>query len=134
MRARIVILALAVCAVSAGTAQAAVKVTLTSSTPRPKVGEAWRWTVTARDGKQGVKARVKLQILLGETVVGCWKKGAMAQCAGKTAGDAIAFKGKRTGVLRFPAESAAAPLTFQAVVTVGKLTRRLRTPLRVQAG
>lgn len=132
--ALVVALVAAVAAVVAATpAGAAVRVTLTATTKAPKVGEAWRWTVTARDGTKPVAARVKLQIVLGDIVVGCWKDGAMAQCAGKTAGDAISFRGKRTGVIRWPAESVGVALTFQAVVTANKRTQRLRTPVRVQA-
>ncbi len=126
------VVALAV-AVAATPAAAAIRVTLTATTKAPKVGEAWRWTVTARDGTKPVAARVKLQILLGDTVVGCWKNGAMAQCAGRTAGDAMSFRGKRTGVIRWPAESVGVALTFQAVITANKRTQRLRTPVRVQA-
>lgn len=133
MRLRLVLVLVLAAAVAATPAAAALRITLTATTKAPKVGEAWRWTVTARDGTKPVAARVKLQILLGDTVVGCWKSGAMAQCAGKTAGDAISFRGKRTGVITWPAESVGVPLTFQAVVTVGKRTQRLRTPVRVQA-
>ena len=117
----------------AAPATAAVKLTLTATSAAPKVGEAWRWTVTARDGAKPVTARVRLQILLGGTVVGCWKGGAMAQCTGAASGDAIAFRGKRTGVIRWPVESVGVPLTFQAVVTAGKRTQRLRTVVQVQA-
>lgn len=134
MRLRIaLVVALAVAVVAAAPAGAAIRVTLTATTKAPQVGEAWRWTVTARDGTKPVAARVKLQILLGDTVVGCWKSGAMTQCAGKTAGDAISFHGKRTGVIRWPAESVGVALTFQAVVTANKRTQRLRTAVRVQA-
>jgi hypothetical protein len=133
VRFRLALVLLLVAAVAATPAAAAVKVTLTATTTKPKVGEAWRWTVTAREGGKPVAARVKLQIVLGDIVVGCWKAGAMAQCAGKTAGDAIAFRGRRTGVIRWPAESAGAPLAFQVVVTASKRTQRLRIPVRVQA-
>ncbi len=107
MRFRLALVVVLVAAVAATPAAAAVKVTLTATTTKPKVGEAWRWTVTAREGGKPVAALVKLQIVLGDIVVGCWKAGAMAQCAGKTAGEAIPFRGRRTGVIRWPAESAA---------------------------
>ena len=133
MRCRIVLLVVLAAAVATAPAAAAVRVTLTATTDKPRAGQPWRWTVTARDGARGMPARLKLQILLGNVVIGCWKGGAMAQCAGKNAGDPISFHGKRTAVIRWPAESVGVPLTFQAVVTVGKRTLRLRTPVRVQA-
>jgi hypothetical protein len=111
-----------------------IRLKLTTSTATPAVDEAWRYTLTVRSAS-GVplRARVKLQLLLGTTVVGCWKKGAMRQCSGATAGDWIAFRGKRTGVLRFPAQSVGVRLTFQATVHVQGQTRKLRTPVTVQA-
>lgn len=133
MRFRLTFVVVLVAAVAATPAAAAVKVTLTATTTKPKVGEAWRWTVTAREGGKPVAARVKLQIVLGDMVVGCWKAGAMTQCAGKTAGEAIPFRGSRTGVIRWPAESVGAPLAFRVVITASKRTQRLRIPVRVQA-
>jgi hypothetical protein len=133
VRLRLALVVTLAAAAAATPAAAAVRVTLTASAKAPQVGEAWRWTVTARDGTKPVAARLKLQILLGDVVVGCWKNGAMAQCAGATAGEAIPFRGKRTGVIRWPAESVGVPLTFQVVVTANKRTQRLRAPVRVQA-
>lgn len=133
MRYRAVLLVVLAALVVAAPAGAAVRVTLTASTDTPKAGEPWRWTVTARDGDRGVPARLQLKLLLGNVVVGCWKGGAMAQCSGMAAGDPISFRGKRSGVIRWPAASVGVPLTFQAVVTVGKRTLRLRTPVRVKA-
>jgi hypothetical protein len=132
VRLRIALVVVLAAAVAATPAVAAVRVTLTTTTKAPKVGEAWRWTVTARDGTKPVAARVKLQILLGDIVVGCWKSGAMAQCAGKTAGDAISFRASARAIT-WPAESVGVALTFQAVVTANKRTQRLRTAVRVQA-
>ena len=78
-------------------------------------------------------AQVKLQILLGSTVVGCWKDGAMAQCFSPSAGDWISFRGKRTGTLRFPAQSVGVKLTFQATVKAQRQIRKLRAPFTVKA-
>jgi hypothetical protein len=75
---------------------------------------------------------MRLQLLLGPTVVGCWKGGAMVQCFSQTAGEWIAFRGKRSGVLVFPVESLGVRLTFQATVKVAKQTRKLRAPLTVR--
>jgi len=114
-------------------AAAPIKAKLTTSTAMPVVDQPWRFTVTVKSAT-GVPlaGRVKLQLLLGETVVGCWKAGAMAQCFSQTAGDWISFKGKRSGVLRFPAQSLGVKLTFQAIVKAERQTRKLRAPVTVK--
>lgn len=124
-----VLLALAAPATAAGPIMAK----LTTTTATPVVDQPWRWTVTVRTAAgKPLAARAKLQILLGETVVGCWKGGAMVQCAGASPGDWISFRGKRTGVLRWPAESVGVRLTFQALVKAAKQTRKLRAPVTVK--
>jgi len=114
-------------------AAAPIKAKLTTSTAMPVVDQPWRFTVTVKSAT-GVPlaGRVKLQLLLGETVVGCWKAGAMVQCFSQTAGDWISFKGKRSGVLRFPAQSLGVKLTFQAIVKAERQTRKLRAPVTVK--
>jgi hypothetical protein len=110
-----------------------VKATLRTSTPTPTVDAPWRWVVVVKDGKgKPLAARMRLQILLGTLVVGCWKGGTMVQCTGASSGSWIRFKGTRRGVLTWPAESVGVKLTFQAVVTAAGKTIRLRTPVRVQ--
>ena len=76
---------------------------------------------------------MRLQILLGTTVVGCWKGTAMTQCSGANAGTWIAFKGRRSDVITWPAQSVGIKLTFQAVVVAGTRTLRLRSPVTVQS-
>ena len=117
----------------AGAAAPVVKATLMTSTPTPAVDEPWRWTVVVRDrtGKP-LAARMRLQILLGTAVVGCWKRTAMAPCTGVNSGTWIVFKGVRTGVITWPAQSAGVKLTFQAVVSAAGKTTRLRAPVTVQ--
>jgi hypothetical protein len=56
----------------------------------------------------------------------------MTQCSSVNAGTWIAFKGRRTGVLTWPALSLGVKLTFQAVVVAAKRTLRLRAPVTVQ--
>jgi hypothetical protein len=104
-----------------------------TSTATPVVDQPWRYTLTVRSGS-GVplRARTRLQLLLGTTVVGCWKRIAMRQCSGNTAGDWISFRGKRTDVLRFPAQSVGVRLTFRATVQVLGVTKKLRAPVTVQ--
>jgi hypothetical protein len=110
-----------------------MKARLTTSTTRPVVGQPWHWKVTVRSATGApLRARVRLQILLAETVVGCWKGRAMVQCSGRKAGDWLVFRGKRAGVLTWPAESVGPKLMFQAVVTARRQTKRLRAPVTVQ--
>jgi hypothetical protein len=120
--------------VAAPVGAASAKIKLVTGGATTVVDQPWRYTVTVRSGTGApLRARVKLQLLLGEIVVGCWKGGAMVQCFGKTAGDWIAFRGKRTGVLRFPAQSVGVKLTFQATVDLHGQTRKLRAPVTVLA-
>ncbi|MDH4339438.1 MAG: hypothetical protein OEW47_03600 [Thermoleophilia bacterium] len=127
-------LAVAVLAFAASAAAAnSVTATMTSSSAKPVVDQPWRWTVRVKSGAgKPVAAKVRLQILLGSTVVGCWKRTAMTQCSGANAGTWIAFKGKRTGVISWPAQSVGIKLTFQAVVVARTRTLRLRAPVTVQ--
>jgi hypothetical protein len=133
---RAVVALSAIAALLAATPADAARFTvkLTTSTATPVVDQPWRYTLTARTASGApVRARVKLQLLLGTTVVGCWKGGAMAQCSGSAAGDWISFRGKRSGVLRFPAQAVGVKLTFQAIVKIQGLVRKLRAPVTVQA-
>jgi hypothetical protein len=110
-----------------------LRATMSTTSTTPLVGTPWRYTVTVKDqaGKP-VAAKVRLQILLGTLVVGCWKARAMVQCSGAEAGTWIAFRGKRTATIIWPARIAGRKLTFQAVVLAGTRTLRLRAPLRVR--
>jgi hypothetical protein len=111
-----------------------VRLALTTSTPKPVVDTPWRWTVTVRTvAGRGLRAKMRLQILLGETVVGCWKGMAMVQCLGPREGTWISFRGKKSGTLRWPAQSLGVRLTFQAAVVVNERTHRLRAPVTVQS-
>lgn len=110
-----------------------IKAKLVTSTATPVVDQPWRWTVKVQSAAgKPLPAKMRLQILLGETVVGCWKGGAMVQCFSQTGGEWISFKGKRSGVLQWPAQSLGVKLTFQAVVKVARQTRKLRAPVTVK--
>ena len=114
-------------------AAAPIRASMTTSSPKPVVDQAWRWTVTVKSAAgKPLAARMRLQILLGTTVVGCWKNGVMAQCLDGSLGQWISFLGKRSGVLTWPAESLGVRLTFQAVVKTERQTRKLRAPVTVQ--
>ena len=127
-------LAVAVLALaSSAVAATPVRASMTTSSPKPVVDQPWRWTVVVKNSAgRPIAARMRLQILLGTTVVGCWKGTAITQCTGAKAGTWIAFKGKRTGVIAWPAQSAGIKLTFQAVVVAQSRTLRLRAPVTVQ--
>ncbi len=122
---------LGVSAVAVGAAP--IKARMTTSTATPEVDQPWRWQVTVRTAAgRPLRAKMKLQILLGETVVGCWKGAAMVQCSGHNAGDWIVFRGRRSGILTWPSQSVGVKLTFQAVVRALQQTRKLRAPVTVQ--
>ena len=135
---RLLVLALGVGLTLALTASAAavvnpVRATMSTSSTTPLVDTPWRYTITVKDqaGKP-VAAKVRLQILLGKVVVGCWKARAMVPCSGAEAGTWISFRGKRAATISWPARTAGMKLTFQAVVLAGTRTLRLRAPLRIR--
>ena len=129
----LITLGLAALTVSAAAVLNPVRATMSTSSTTPLVDTPWRYTITVKDqaGKP-VAAKVRLQILLGTLVVGCWKSTAMVQCSGARAGTWITFKGKRTATIAWPAQSAGIKLTFQATVVAGTRTLRLRAPIRVR--
>jgi hypothetical protein len=118
---------------AAAAASDPIRATLTTSSTMPLVDTPWRYTIVVKnaDGRP-LTARTRLQILLGNVVVGCWKRTAMVPCSGENAGTWIRFKGERTGVLRWPAQSAGVKLTFRAVVVSGMRSLRLRAPVTVR--
>jgi hypothetical protein len=136
MRAVLRLLAVCVLASTLVAAAAAapdpVRATMTTSSTMPLVDTPWRYTIHVKDADgRPLAARARLQILLGNVVVGCWRRTAMVACSGANAGTWIRFEGKRTGVLRWPAQSAGVKLTFQAVVVSGTRSLRLRAPVTV---
>jgi hypothetical protein len=128
----IVALALAATA-NASSSSNPVRATMSTTSTTPLVDTPWRYTIVVKDraGKP-LAAKARLQILLGTLVVGCWKGAAMAQCSGAKAGTWITFKGKRTGVLTWPAQSAGIKLTFQATVVAAGRSLKLRAPVTVK--
>jgi hypothetical protein len=134
MRALALAAAALVIAASAVAATPAVRATLKTTTPTPVVDDPWQWAVVVKDAKgKPLAAKMKLQVLLGTLVVGCWKGTTMTQCTGANAGTWIVFRGKKTGTLTWPAQSVGAKLTFQAVVSAAAKTLKLRVPVTVQA-
>jgi hypothetical protein len=132
--ALVCVAALAVAATAnAATPPNPVRATMSTTSTAPLVDTPWRYTIVVKDrsGKP-LQAKARLQILLGTLVVGCWKRTAMTQCSGATAGTWIPFKGKRTGVLTWPAQSAGIKLTFQATVVAAGRSLKLRAPVTVK--
>ena len=132
---RLLLLLLVAMLVASTSAAAAnpVRATMLTSATKPVVGTPWRYTITVKDraGKP-LAAKVRLQILRGTRVVGCWKRTAMTQCSGARAGTWIAFNGKRTGVIRWHARWAGIRLTFRATVVALERSLKLRAPLTVR--
>ncbi len=120
-------------AIAAGTATAAapVKATLSVTSKTPAVDMPWRWTVKTSAGGKPAEATVKIQILLGGAVVGCWKGGKMQPCTGAKAGDPIPSKGTVSKPISWTTQSRNIPLVFQALVTAGGKTTTLKTQLKV---
>jgi len=118
---------------TAATPPSPVRATMSTTSTTPLVDTPWRYTIVVKDkaGKP-LAAKARLQILLGTLVVGCWKETAMTQCSGANAGTWIPFKGKRTGVLTWPAQSAGIKLTFQATVVAAGRSLKLRAPVTVK--
>jgi len=110
-----------------------VRASMTTTSTQPLVDTPWRYTIVVKDhaGKP-LAAKARLQILVGTLVVGCWKQTAIVQCSGATAGTWIPFRGKRTGVITWPAQSAGVKLTFQATVVADGRSLKLRAPVTVR--
>jgi hypothetical protein len=110
-----------------------VRASMTTTSTQPLVDTPWRYTIVVKDraGKP-LAAKARLQILVGTLVVGCWMQTAIVQCSGANAGTWIPFKGKRTGVITWPAQSAGVKLTFQATVVAAGRSLKLRAPVTVQ--
>ena len=133
MRPIVVLVAVMLTVAAPAAAANPVRATMATSSTKPLADTPWRYTITVKNqaGKPLV-AKVRLQILLGTLVVGCWKRTAIVLCSGATAGTWISFKGKRTGVIRWPAQSVGAKLTFQATVVAMSRSLKLRAPVMVQ--
>lgn len=130
---RFVVLATMAALVAAGSAFASedpVRATMTTTSTKPVVDTPWRYTIVVKSrAGRPLAARTRLQILLGQTVVGCWKTTAIVPCTGASSGTWIPFRGKRTGVITWPAQSAGVKLTFRATVVAAGRSLRLQAPV-----
>jgi len=133
MRLLAVALLLGLAATASALGANPVRATMTTTSTQPLVDTPWRYTIVVKDrsGKP-LAAKARLQILLGTLVVGCWKVTAIVQCSGANAGTWIPFKGKRTGVITWPAQSAGVKLMFQATVVAAGRSVKLRAPVTVR--
>ena len=110
-----------------------VRATMSTSSTTPVAEGPWRYTVVVKDrAGKALPAKMRLQVLSGSTVVRCWKRTRLVVCSNAGAGTWIAFTGKRTGVIRWPAQSAGGKLTFQAIVVTGTRSLHLRAPVTVR--
>jgi hypothetical protein len=109
-----------------------VRASMTTSSTQPLVDTPWHYKIVVKDSAgRALAAKARLQILVGTLVVGCWKQTAIVQCSGANAGTWISFKGRRTGVITWPAQSAGVKLTFQATVVAAGRSLKLRAPVTV---
>ena len=124
---------LALVATASAGASGPFRATMTTTSASPVVDTPWRYTVGAKDGSgRALSAKVRLQILHGSLVVGCWKRTAIVRCRGASAGTWIPFRGRHSGVVRWPEQAVGARLVFLATVVAGDRSLRLRAPVRVR--
>jgi len=136
MRPLLVLVAALAVATSAGAANppaSPVRATMSTTSTAPLAEAPWRYTIVVRDrGGKPLRAKARLQVLLGTLVIGCWKSTGMVPCSGAAAGTWISFTGKRTGVLTWRAQHAGVRLTFQATVVAAGRSLKLRAPVLVK--
>lgn len=134
MRLPLIACALMVTVAASPAAATPVRATMSTSSTKPLAGTPWRYTVVVRELAEGsfLAARMRLQLLAGKTVVGCWKRGRIRACSGANAGTWISFQGRRTGVIAWHARYAKLRLTFQAIVVANTPPLLLRAPVTVQ--
>ena len=135
LNVRLILFVLVAALALAASAAAAspVRGTMSTSSTEPLAGTPWGYTIVVKDrAGNPLAATVWLQLLRGARVVGCWKSTAMVRCSGARAGTWITFKGKRTGVIAWPARLAGVRLTFRATVVTGTQALMLRAPVTVR--
>ena len=122
------------CLAASADAADQVRATMTTSSIEPVVGSPWRYTITVvdRDGSP-LAARVRLQVVRGDVVIGCLKRTAIVRCSGPRSGRWIAFKGRHTATIAWPSFSVGVGLTFKATILSGARTLLLGAPVKSQA-
>jgi hypothetical protein len=96
------------CLAASADAADQVRATMTTSSIEPLVGAPWRYTITVADSDgTPLAARVRLQVVRGDVVVGCRKRAAVVRCSGARSGRWIAFKGRHSSGGATPVERSA---------------------------
>ena len=122
------------CLAASADAADQVRATMTTSSIEPLVGAPWRYTITVEDrAGRPLAARVRLQLVRGDVVVGCRKKKTVVRCSGSKSGKWIAFRGRHTATIVWPAFSVGVGLTFKATILSETSTLLLGAPVRSQA-
>lgn len=136
---RLLLACLAAALVAAASAAAAtrpqspVRATMSTTSTAPLVDTPWRYTLVVQNRRgKPLRAKARLHVLLGALVIGCWKSGRMQPCSSQQAGTWIPFTGRRTGALRWRAQSVGVRLTFQATVVAMGRSLKLRAPVTVK--
>jgi hypothetical protein len=110
-----------------------IRVTMTTTTARPLVGEPWGYTITvsAASGRT-LPAKARITLLRGMRVVGCVRPRALVRCSTARAGTWIHFRRSRRQTFIWPALGVGRKLTFRATVVVDARKVDLDTAVTVQ--
>ena len=110
-----------------------IRVTMTTTTARPLVGEPWGYTITvsAASGR-ALSAKARITLLRGMRVVGCVRPRALVRCSTARAGTWIQFRRNRRQTFIWPALGVGRKLTFRATVVVDAKKVHLDTAVTVQ--
>ena len=110
-----------------------IRVTLTTTTTQPLVGEPWGYTITVSDGGgRPVPAKARIAVLRGMRVVGCLRLRALVRCSTATVGTWIRFRRKRRHTFIWPDLGAGQKLTFRVSFVIDAQKIDLDAPVRVQ--
>ena len=95
MRLILFVLVAALALAASATAASPVRATMSTSSTQPLADTPWRYTIVVKDraGKP-LAAKVRLQILLGSRVVGCWKSTAMVRVLRRESGNVDPVQGE----------------------------------------
>ena len=110
-----------------------IRVTMTTTTARPLVGEPWGYTITvsAASGRT-LPAKARITLLRVMRVVGCVRPRALVRCSSARAGTWIHFGRKLRQTFIWPVLGVGQKLTFRATVVVGAQKVDLDTAVTVE--
>src|SRR5262249_941243 len=132
---RLLLVCLAALAVTeSAAADVAVRATMTTSSTTAFVGVPWTYAVAVEaPGGGPADAKVKLQVLRGDRLVGCVRRIALVRCSNPASASWIVFRGHRRGAIVWPARYAGSSLTLRAVVVSRARRLGLDVPVEVEA-